>query len=89
MKKACSMHLNPLTEDDLPRSADDAIPTPASDFPVVGLGASAGGVAALQHFFRQMPADSGMTFVVILHLSPEHISQLAEALSTPCARAVR
>lgn len=47
---------------------------------VVGLGASAGGVAALKRFFAQMPADSGMTFVVILHLSPNHDSELAVVL---------
>ncbi|MFN8485995.1 MAG: CheR family methyltransferase [Caldilineaceae bacterium] len=45
-------------------------------FPVVGLGASAGGLRALQRFFEQMPAESGMAFVVIVHLSPEHESHL-------------
>ncbi|RKS17088.1 two-component system CheB/CheR fusion protein [Pseudomonas sp. WPR_5_2] len=43
-------------------------------FPVVGIGASAGGLQALKSFFEQMPADSGMAFVVILHLSPDHQS---------------
>ena len=46
--------------------------------PVVGLGGSAGGIAALQTFFAAMPVDSGLAFVVILHLSPHHESTLAE-----------
>ena len=44
------------------------------DFPVVGIGASAGGIEAICTFFSQMPADSGMAFVVVLHLSPDHQS---------------
>jgi two-component system, chemotaxis family, CheB/CheR fusion protein len=47
---------------------------------VVGLGASAGGIKALQQFFLNMPPDSGAAFVVVLHLSPEHESHLAEVL---------
>ena len=44
---------------------------------VVGLGASAGGVSVLQQFFSDMPADSGLAFVVVMHLSPDFESQLA------------
>jgi two-component system CheB/CheR fusion protein len=50
----------------------------AGMLPIVGLGGSAGGIAALQEFFAAMPVDSGMAFVVILHLSPTHESTLAE-----------
>jgi two-component system CheB/CheR fusion protein len=50
------------------------------DFLVVGLGASAGGVRALQEFFATMPPNSGMAFVAILHLSPRHESDLAPIL---------
>ena len=50
------------------------------DFITVGIGASAGGIKALKEFFSAMPADSGMAFVVILHLSPEHESTLAAIL---------
>lgn len=53
---------------------------PASDFIVVGLGASAGGLEALEHFFLHLPADTGMAFVVITHLDPTHTSQLSEIL---------
>jgi two-component system CheB/CheR fusion protein len=44
------------------------------NFPVVGLGASAGGLQSLLRFFEHMPAQNGMAFVVILHLSPKHPS---------------
>ncbi|MBA4364189.1 MAG: chemotaxis protein, partial [Pseudomonas sp.] len=44
------------------------------DFPVVGVGASAGGLQAIKLFFENMPHDNGMAFVIILHLSPDHQS---------------
>ncbi|MFJ3372031.1 CheR family methyltransferase [Pseudomonas sp. NPDC086251] len=44
------------------------------DFPVVGIGASAGGLQAIKLFFENMPQDNGMAFVIILHLSPDHES---------------
>ena len=44
------------------------------DFPVVGIGASAGGLPALLSLFENMPVSHGMAFVVILHLSPRHPS---------------
>jgi two-component system CheB/CheR fusion protein len=46
----------------------------------VGIGASAGGIKALKRFFEHVPADSGIAYVVILHLSPDHDSRLAEVL---------
>jgi two-component system CheB/CheR fusion protein len=49
---------------------------------VVGLGASAGGIQALKEFFENVPADSGLAYVVILHLSPDHDSRLASVLQT-------
>ncbi|NTU80762.1 MAG: PAS domain S-box protein [Chloroflexales bacterium] len=74
------MQLDQPPQDGPSPSTDDAAPTLASGLLVVGLGASAGGLAALQTFFLHMPPDSGMAFVVILHLSPEYDSQLAEVL---------
>jgi two-component system CheB/CheR fusion protein len=50
------------------------------DFPVVGIGASAGGMAALVSLFEHMPASHGMAFVVVLHLSPNHPSSAANIL---------
>jgi two-component system CheB/CheR fusion protein len=49
-------------------------------FPVIGLGASAGGLEALLRFFEHFPARTGMAFVVILHLSPKHESNAADIL---------
>ena len=51
-----------------------------NNFLIVGIGASAGGVQALKAFFENVQADSGAAYVVILHLSPDHDSQLAEIL---------
>ncbi len=67
--------------------ASDAISVlpPQADFdilPVVGLGGSASSIAALQRFLSDMPADSGMAFVVVLNLAPEHQSQLREVLQS-------
>ncbi|MCZ2496492.1 hypothetical protein GN316_06965 [Xylophilus sp. Kf1] len=50
------------------------------NFPVVGLGASAGGLEALQNFFSAMPDDSGMAFAVVTHLAPHLDSHVAEIL---------
>jgi len=49
-------------------------------FPIVGIGASAGGLAAFEKFFAAMPPDSdpGMAFILVQHLSPDHKSMLAE-----------
>jgi two-component system, chemotaxis family, CheB/CheR fusion protein len=52
----------------------------SASFPVVGIGASAGGIEAFRHFFDNMPTDSGMAFVVVLHLPPGHKSLLGEIL---------
>jgi two-component system, chemotaxis family, CheB/CheR fusion protein len=65
--------------DDLP------LPEPLADPPaelslVVGLGASAGGIEALTQFFSHAPKNTSIAYVVILHLSPDHESRLAEVL---------
>ncbi|MHB1393943.1 MAG: MASE3 domain-containing sensor histidine kinase [Clostridia bacterium] len=64
-----------LKTDDLDSS------TEASDFFVVGIGASAGGLEALEQFFTNMPPASNMAFVVIQHLSPDFKSLMPEILS--------
>ena len=48
---------------------------------MVGVGASAGGLEALEELFRNMPADTGMAFIVVTHLHPGHRSLLPELLS--------
>ncbi|HTE02333.1 MAG TPA: CheR family methyltransferase [Mucilaginibacter sp.] len=54
--------------------------TPHLQFPVVGIGASAGGLDAVKAFLKALPAKSGMAYVFIQHLSPEHESILPEIL---------
>ena len=49
-------------------------------YPVVGIGASAGGLEAVKSFLKALPAKPGMAFVFVQHLSPNHISILPEIL---------
>lgn len=56
--------------------------TEDNEFLVVGIGASAGGIQALNEFFRNVPKDSDIAYVVILHMSPEHESRLAQVLQS-------
>ena len=49
-------------------------------FPIVGIGASAGGLGAFEAFFSAMPSNSGMAFVIVQHLAPDHKSILAELI---------
>ncbi|MCX6248365.1 MAG: PAS domain-containing protein [Bacteroidetes bacterium] len=54
--------------------------TSTREFPIVGIGASAGGLEALEQFFANMPTDTGMAFVVIQHLDPTHVGIMPELL---------
>lgn len=53
---------------------------PAASFPIIGIGCSAGGLEALEKFLSHVPAASGMAFVIVQHLAPEHVSALPELL---------
>jgi two-component system CheB/CheR fusion protein len=53
----------------------------SSSFPIVGVGASAGGLEAFTAFLKGLPSDSGMAFVLIQHLDPKQHSELGELLS--------
>lgn len=55
-------------------------PSRPANFFVVGIGASAGGLKALEEFFENMPVDSGAAFVAIQHLSPDFKSLMNELL---------
>ena len=57
-------------------------------FPIVGLGASAGGLEAFEQFFHKVPGDSGMAFVLVPHLDPGHVSILTEILQRSTAMPV-
>ncbi len=52
-----------------------------SVFPIVGIGASAGGLDAFEKFFTHMPSDTGMAFVLIQHLDPTHKSILSQLIT--------
>ncbi|HVS10672.1 MAG TPA: chemotaxis protein CheB, partial [Planctomycetota bacterium] len=63
-------------------AAEDAHTSRASpSFPIVGVGASAGGLEAFTQLLRAVPVDTGMAFVLVQHLAPSHDSALAEILS--------
>lgn len=68
--------------DDVEAGSDDR-------FLIVGIGASAGGLASLEEFFRAVPVGTAMAFVVIQHLSPDHKSILSELLSRDTHMRVR
>ncbi len=77
----------PGVEQDAPGSAPEETIAegdethPSSGFPIVAIGASAGGLSAFEHFFRAMPAAaSDMAFVVIQHLAPNHPSILTDLI---------
>lgn len=60
--------------------SEPGVASSSLSFPVVGIGASAGGLPALQQLFENMPSGHEMAFVVILHLSPKHPSSAAAIL---------
>ena len=61
-------------------NATDSTSPPSPRLTIVGIGASAGGLAALKTFFTHVPADSGLAYVVVVHLAPDHESHLADLL---------
>jgi two-component system CheB/CheR fusion protein len=61
-------------------SVDDAPGAHRSTFPIIGIGASAGGLEALELFLKNVPAGSGMAFVIVQHQDPTHKGMLAELL---------
>ncbi len=79
--KTCAAQPPPPEDTENPVST---LPTP----PIVGIGASAGGLEAFEAFFRACPADSGMAFVLVPHLAPDHQSHLTEILQRTTAMPV-
>jgi len=73
-------------EQELADQIDNIIPSYGyRKVPLVGLGGSAGSIEALQAFFGAMPPRSGLAFVVVIHLAPDHESALAEVIQC-CTR---
>jgi chemotaxis response regulator CheB len=54
--------------------AQNSLQDTSKNLPIVGIGASAGGLRAFEQFFANMPPDSGMAFVLVSHLDPSHAS---------------
>ena len=69
--------------------ADGSALSPARGFPIVGIGASAGGLDAFKAFLAAMPSDTGMAFVLVQHLDPIHVSLMAGLLSGHTAMPVK
>jgi two-component system, chemotaxis family, CheB/CheR fusion protein len=68
-------------EEDLADQLDDIVPSYGyQKVPVVGLGGSAGSIEGLQAFFTTMPPQSGLAFVVVIHLAPDHESVLTDVI---------
>ena len=84
---------SPTDPSELRSTGSDSEPTPPfptdAPFPVVGIAASAGGLEAFTDLIRHLPTDTGMAFVLIQHLSPDHKSLLSEILGRVTAMPVR
>ncbi len=78
---ALGPRMSTTVEEMKPSTARTSTRQPASTTYVVGIGASAGGLEALEHFFGNIPKESGMAFVVIQHLSPDFKSLMDEILA--------
>lgn len=73
----------PAVESTPPDASQDGAPTaptPESPFPIVGIGASAGGLEALDQFLRNVPGDYDAAFVIVQHHDPAHGHMLVEVL---------
>src|ERR1041385_5353900 len=73
--------ISALGNEDIQTAGDSQTQLPAGMTHVVGIGASAGGLEALERLFNEMPSDMGMAFVVIQHLSPDFKSLMDELLA--------
>ncbi len=74
-------HAPDAAEEALAELIDDPVPSYGfQTLPIIGLGGSAGGIPALIEFFKAMPGDSGMAFVVVMHLAPDRESTLDQLL---------
>ncbi len=81
-EQACASADAPSSEEACPKSYE-------CSFPTVALGASAGGLAALQELLGALPPDTNMAFVVVSHLPPDRESSVAEILARSCAMPVK
>src|SRR6185437_7113553 len=61
----------------------------SASLPIVGIGASAGGLEALEQFLKNVPANSGIAFVIVQHLDPTHKGIMSELLQRVTSMKVR
>ena len=81
----------PVADADIPEAPQveaSAEPSERTTCPIVGIGASAGGLEAFSQLLKALPSDTGMSFVLVQHLDPTHESQLPEILSRTTAMPV-
>lgn len=72
----------------LPEPAPAAGDTPQNPFPIIGIGASAGGLEAFRQLLQHLPADTGAAFVLVQHLAAKHESILPALLARSTAMPV-
>ncbi|QDH81160.1 PAS domain S-box protein [Echinicola soli] len=62
-------------------AVSDSQPASQGQFPIVAIGSSAGGLEAMMELLKHLPSDTGMAFIYVQHLSPDHKSMLTDILS--------
>jgi len=80
-KKRSKRNKGDIPGDKSPATAEIETSSPGKVFPIVGIGASAGGLEAIEQLFKNMPPDSGMAFVIVQHLDPARHSSMPEIMS--------
>lgn len=72
-----------------PQPTKHPTPSTKNNFPIVGIGASAGGLEAFTDLLKHLPADTGLGFVLVQHLDPQHESALSQLLARVTPMPVR
>ena len=89
-KKVPRAHKRAVGSPEVEPGAGSGLPErrPSKSFPVVGIGASAGGLEAFTAFLKALPPDTGMAFVLVQHMDPSHVSLLNQLLERDTAMPV-
>ena len=88
VKRPKTTSSSPREVETVPPALAETLEKEAGAFPIVGVGASAGGLEAFTQMLGALPVDTGMAFVLVQHLAPKHTSLLAEILSRATAMPV-
>jgi two-component system CheB/CheR fusion protein len=70
------------------RRSRNKLESSSNKFPIVGIGASAGGLEAFTQLLKHLPPESGMAFILVQHLDPRHESRLTDLLSRVTTKSV-